>query len=413
MPLPDASSPRTSEPKLEGMSVIGGTYRERIEDPLTDHVFGSGMRAAGILSSLGHEVQLLTCIDEQTSAEADAVAEALGVKLITTPRDHEVTFRYETPISTAHRQWAASAAPLEVADGVVLGFGMIECDWHAQADTLVVDPQHSPLERILNASNATHVALVLNEHEATRLTGLQDPRAAAHDLLKHDVDVVVIKQGALGGLVATRTHVNTFGAVPTPIVQPLGSGDAFSAGFAHKWATDHDAPLAAAEFASRIAASHSLTGVPQIDPHAVDRLPDALPYAGDSRPRVYLAGPFFSVAERQLVRVARTALRHIGADVFSPLDEIGVGGDEVAKADLDGLKTCTSVLALLDGSDPGTLFEVGWATHAGTPVVAFSENPSDHTWTMLRGTGTTIHNDLSTALYAATWAAIHNQPRPL
>lgn len=393
------------------MTVVGGTYRERSADPRIDHVYGSGMRASGILSSLGNHVRLDTCIDDQTADEARAVANVLGIEFAPRPRDHAVTFAYETPISPAFRVGMANAEQVDIRGDTVLGFGMVECEWQAYAETLVVDPQHSPLDRILERSHAARVAVILNGHEASRLTGGMAPRAAAQDLLTGNVDVVVVKQGALGGIVATKTRVDTYGAVPTSPVQPLGSGDAFSAGFTHKWATTPDSPAVAAEFASGIAACHSLTGVPQIDPRMVDDLPPALPYAGDARPRVYLAGPFFAVAERHLIRHVRAALHQIGADVFSPFDDVGVGGDEVAQADLDGLAGCHAVLALVDGADPGTLFEAGWATHADIPVVALAENITEHSWTMLRGTGATVVSDLSTALYLATWAAIEATAR--
>lgn len=390
---------------MPAITVVGGTYRERSEDPHLDRLVGSGMRAAGILSSLGDDVRLTTCVDSATWPEAEAVAAALGVDTDARPRDHAITFAYETPISPTRRLGSASSEAVSVESRVVLGFGMVECDWHATAEILVIDPQHGPLPRMLESSKAPRVAVILNEHEATGLTGAQDPRVAAQNLLSLGVDVVVVKQGALGGLVATTDWTDTFGAVPTTTVQPLGSGDAFSAGFAHKWTARPDEPLEAAEFASRIAACHSITGVPQIDPSVLAGLPSALAYAGERRPRVYLAGPFFSVAERYAVRLARAALRHIGAEVFSPLDDVGKGGDKVANADLEGLATCQAMLALLDGADPGTLFEVGWATHAGIPVVALAENGSDHAWTMVRGTGATVVSDLSTALYAAVWAA--------
>ncbi len=66
---------------------------------------------------------------------------------------------------------------------------------------------------------------------------------------------------------------------------------------------------------------------------------------------VSLAGPFFTVAERWLVDACRSFLLQAGAEVFSPFHEIGVGGPEVAKQDLDGLRKADVVLALLDGWD--------------------------------------------------------------
>jgi nucleoside 2-deoxyribosyltransferase len=90
--------------------------------------------------------------------------------------------------------------------------------------------------------------------------------------------------------------------------------------------------------------------------------------------------------------------------VFSPLHDVGVGGDEVAKPDLEGLEGCSAVLALLDEIDVGTSVEIGWAAAKGIPVVGYSSRPADDAWKMVRGTGGTVVDDLSTAVYRAVWA---------
>jgi nucleoside 2-deoxyribosyltransferase len=164
--------------------------------------------------------------------------------------------------------------------------------------------------------------------------------------------------------------------------------------------------LAAAQFGARTAAAHPLTDVPQVSQGLLDSLPAALPYCSDGAPKIYLAAPFFTTAERLLLETVRTALYDAGLEVFSPLHEIGSGGDEVAARDLQGLDGCHSVLALLDGADPGTVFETGWATKTGIPVVGFAAHPELHDWTMLRGTGATVTSDLTSAVYLAAWAAI-------
>ncbi|MEZ0355397.1 PfkB family carbohydrate kinase [Mycobacterium sp. SA01] len=282
---------------------------------------------------------------------------------------------------------------------------MVETSAVVKADTLVIDPQHSPVEVVLQAATGKRRALVLNEHEARNFTRATSSEEAALALLDRGIDAAIVKCGALGAVVAHQGVVQNVGVIPTATVHPIGSGDAFSAGFCHAWSGGDD-PVAAASFGSRLAAAHSILGTPQVTPGTMKQLEAPLPFLAGATPRIYLAGPFFSVAERHLVRTVRRALRNIGAEVFSPLDEIGPGGDEVAKQDLQGLTGCHSVLALLDGADPGTVFEIGWATHAGIPVIGFAELPDDHAWTMARGTGSVITNDLSSALYQSVWAAV-------
>ncbi|MBN7315800.1 nucleoside 2-deoxyribosyltransferase [Mycobacteroides abscessus subsp. massiliense] len=387
------------------ITVVGGTYREYCVEPAIDRLVGSGLRAAGLLASLGDDVTYITAVDEHSAPEFDAVCASLAVPARTVPRTGPIAFTYETPIHRTTAHGHATAEPLSIQGGTVLAFGMVETTWAVNADTVVIDPQHSGVNDLLKSVEARRITLILNEHEARAAADQSHVEQAALELLGQGVDAVVVKRGALGGLVAHGDTITTFGAIPTSTVHPLGSGDAFSAGFVHAWADGAD-PLTAAQFGSQVAAAHSLTGTPQISRGALDSLGQPLPYPTDATPRVYLAGPFFNTAQRHLIRTIRAALIHLGAEVFSPLDEIGPGGDEVAEKDLQGLQGCQSVLAVLDGADPGTLFEVGWATHAQIPVTGFAEHPTEHTWTMARGTGTTVNDDLSSALYNSVWSAI-------
>ena len=387
-------------------AVIGGTYREACVEPFLNRIGGSGLRAAGIARSLGRKPILHTRIDPGSASELESTAQVFGFDSMALSREHEITFAYQTPVSPPRQFGTEACEDVAVDAEVVVGFGMVESTWTARARTAIVDPQHGDLARMLARVQADRVAVVLNEAESRRQTGLSDVEKAATALISDQVSVVVIKQGALGGLVATADTVALFGAIPTAIVQPIGSGDAFTAGFAHAWAGDpSDLPLAV-EAGARAAALHSIAGIPQINGDLAQVLTKQLPRAANLQPRVYLAGPFFSLAQRQFIQLARAALRSVGAAVFSPIDDVGPGGDDVASGDLAGLRSCGSVFAWLDGADPGTLFETGWATQLGIPVVGFCGDVSLHDWTMLRGTGVQLFSDLATAVYASAWAAL-------
>jgi nucleoside 2-deoxyribosyltransferase len=126
---------------------------------------------------------------------------------------------------------------------------------------------------------------------------------------------------------------------------------------------------------------------------------------------VYLAGPFFTIADRWFVSLIYDALHDLGAEVFSPMHDVGLGGKEVAKADLNGLKRSNSVLALLERGDVGTAFEAGWATRGQKPVVVYLEvGPDSEGMKMLSGTGAYIYSDLSSALYWAVWTGMGLKP---
>jgi nucleoside 2-deoxyribosyltransferase len=111
--------------------------------------------------------------------------------------------------------------------------------------------------------------------------------------------------------------------------------------------------------------------------------------------------------QRWLINEAKTALESVGVNVFSPYHDVGIGeASQVAPADLAGLDACQAVLALVDGLDAGTLFEIGYARAKGKPVVALSQTVKDADLTMLRGTDCTIVDDLATAVYHAAWATL-------
>lgn len=391
------------------VTVVGGTYRERCIEPKIDDLHGSGLRAAALLTSLGRPTSFHTCIESDATAKATAIFSAYGLAATEyVERPASVEFNYDTPVSPARWGYNGEAAEIEVSASRVVAFGMIDATWTVNADTVVLDPQHGDLSALLAGVTAQSIAVVLNGHEAARLTGLPAAEAGPALLALPGVDVVVIKQGALGGLVFAEGSTSTYGPVPTTSTRTIGSGDAFTAGFAHSWFNNPDDPLAAAVMGAQVAAAHSMTDVPQVTQQTLTELPSPLPYVGDNVPSIYLAAPFFSTAERLLVETARSALLDAGLRVFSPLHDVGRGGDEVAEKDLDGLRACNAVLALLDGYDPGTLFETGWAHHAGIPVVGFAEHPDDHQWTMLRGTGAIVSSDLTSAIHSAAWSAIRH-----
>lgn len=121
--------------------------------------------------------------------------------------------------------------------------------------------------------------------------------------------------------------------------------------------------------------------------------------------RVYLASPMFDLGQRLVVEEARDHLLAMGLGVFSPLHDVGPGpGHVVAPADLKGIDECDALLAILNGSDPGTIFEVGYAVAKGIPVVALAQNVKAEDLKMVEGSGCTVVHDFVSALYNVAWA---------
>jgi hypothetical protein len=406
--------------------VIGGTYGERIVVPgHEEDASGSGMRAA---AALGHACsRLVTAVDVQTAEIAEAAATALGVERLVVPRDEPVRFNYFTPVSDpAIDGPAATHAELLISeDDAALVFGMVEQGpRQVRARELVIDPQRPRDLNYLSMEGLSwdRLAIIANAREISALAGGKDAvgLAGAEVLQRFAAQTVVVKDAGRGSLVfAIDGAPVRVGPHPTRTVWPLGSGDVFAAGFAHAWSSGAD-PVEAARVASNAAAWWCGTRretVPQ-EILAGQPVETLLPSAGselnvsEQRPIIYLAAPFFTLPERWLVETCRSVLRGLGAQVFSPMHDVGPGGDEVAALDLDGLRESSAVFALLDGWDPGTLYEVGWAHRHDLPVVGFL-NAVDHEGTkMLVGSGAELHSDLSSALYRAVWAGLGSPLSP-
>ena len=210
--------------------------------------------------------------------------------------------------------------------------------------------------------------------------------------------------GSKGALVLTADGADRVPAYRSENVFKIGSGDVFSAAFTQFWAIEGWAPREAADLASRAVSCYVNTKSLPI-PSAGELLSADLVPLQAGTGRVYLAAPFFNLAERWVVEEVRNQLNEIGVPVFSPLHEIGEGpGEVVAPQDLAGLDGCQVVLAVLNGSDAGTVFEVGYAVARGIPVVALAQNMRPEDLKMPQGTGCTIVGDLATAIYQAVWA---------
>jgi hypothetical protein len=355
------------------------------------------------------DLELVTAVDNETLLDAETLAQGGGIPLRIVERSEPVSFNYATPLSAPIISGARARAVEDVAgeSDTALAFGMLEADVKVRAGRLVFDPQQpqdlSPL--VLDSIQADHLAIVANSAETHALAGgTRSLQGAAQELLaKSGAEVVVTKGGARGALVTEPRRQEWVGPHPTEEVWPIGSGDVFAAGFAWAWGQEGAGPVEAARAGSMAAAHWSATQRLNLPASAFKESPsfELPPQEG----RVYLAGPFFNVAERWLIDLVNESMRSLGGFVFSPLHDVGPGHD-IAAQDIAGLEDSNAVLALLDHSDPGTVFEVGWARKLGIPVIALAQKPDPEAMKMLEGTGVVVLDKLSSAVYRALWASM-------
>jgi nucleoside 2-deoxyribosyltransferase len=128
-------------------------------------------------------------------------------------------------------------------------------------------------------------------------------------------------------------------------------------------------------------------------------------YAAGWRPTIYLAGPFFTLAQLWLIEQARENLLSLGLKVFSPYHDVGLGSaEDVVSADLQGINEADLLFAVGDGLDPGTIYEIGYARARNKPVVVYCENEGEENKKMLVGSDCLLAKDYVTSIYQAIWA---------
>lgn len=403
--------------------IAGGVYVEICVEPAWEQLFGSGGRAAAALTELSDQVSLSTYIDDSDRETLETLAATFGFKLEAITIPNTILFDYYHGLSEPHIRPAPhlvqKAEPLTIQDTNVLRFGFIEGDAVVHGESVVYDPQstYNPHHFHGNNSSAERLAIVANLRECIRLakdrySGPDIEQIGKAVLAAEGAEVVVIKRGSFGAMVITDKETKSLPAYRTKRVWPIGSGDVFAAVFAHYWATGKSDPFESAQVASVSTAYYCETKTLPIPVDLARRFSPSPLVAGPgefpSTPKqVYLAGPFFTMAQRWMIEQSREQLLGQGFKVFSPLHDVGYGSaPEVVPADIEALDKSDVVFAVVDGLDSGTLFEVGYARAMNKPVVAFVQNESQNNLKMLEGTHCEIVDDFASAIYQVTWTAM-------
>jgi Nucleoside 2-deoxyribosyltransferase/pfkB family carbohydrate kinase len=405
---------------MNAISVVGGVYRERCRLPIrSDETWGSGGRAAAVIAGLGLKVVLHSPVDSRTAPILSRLAESFKFQTAAVSVDISPEFRYEHGLSVPII-WPSvtdEAVQFDVDAESVLIFGMLEAKCRVRARNIVYDPQNPTSPKpIQYESGSRRLAYVLNGAELYGLTGVDDPLNGAERIVREfGAEVVVVKQGTRGALVYENGKAERIPAYRTDSVWPIGSGDVFAAVFAARWAVQGLSAIEASSQASRAAALYCDSRVLPIASEEFDPT-SAFPFAtlsiknkplSEEEFHIYLAGPFFNIGQRWLLEESLLAFRGMGLRVFSPLHEIGMGeAHQVAAKDIDGLRRCRAVFALVDGIDAGTIFEVGYARSLGKPVVALAESTTEEPLKMMVGMSCDVVPDFVSAIYKAAWIAL-------
>lgn len=399
------------------MTVVGGTYCEKVLSPEFYELYGSGLRAATWLSVLD-DVRLFTICYQNSELLARQKAEAMGVEIFCeTVASRVPTFSYKTPISGAV-YYCEDTLPRvvlpNIKDDVILQFGMLEGGCKVSGKKVVYDPQSPfhPHGFFEADSVADELVMIMNYGEAKSIWGKGILEEGICDEFKVHVNIVaiVIKNGPFGATVYTRSggrhHISAF---VSDSVFSVGSGDVFSATFAYFWGVKGEDPVSAATKASK-AVSVYVQSRGNLTP-LTEQMMDKTDVSAVRERKVsdlgsvYLAAPFFNAIDLAAVEEVRTLFLENGIRVFSPYHDVGIGDSRhVYDRDVEGIKNAGIVFANVCGFDPGTVYEVGYAAALGKQVVAYAEGCEHNHLTMLGGGRCKVYTDFTSSFYNAIWA---------
>lgn len=404
------------------IQVIGGTYKEYCAWPLHDTMQGSAGRAALCLSQLDPTLNIrlhariapvdVSHLEELFAFNTNCTFKVYNCKETT-------RFDYFHPLAEPKITPKIDTDVLPKFDfteetfGTSIIFGMIEATPSVNCKVAVYDPQNTykPILFSETGSTADHLTYVTNRNELSLFFKQKHNQTDSVEKMAkwlldtENAQAIVVKCGQAGLYVTSADEDGWISPFKTKKVFPIGSGDSFVAAFAYYWTIVKQTLKEAARKAS-VAAAYYVSNKTMNNENGLKIFEKTVEpiVAGTEQKSVYLAGPFFTLSELWMVNEAKYYLESFGMQVFSPYHAIGIGtAEEVVQKDIDAIMECDVMYALFDGTDPGTLFEIGYARSLNKPVVVFAENPKSEELKMYDGSGCRIFDDFASSIYHTAW----------
>jgi len=401
------------------MTIYGGFYHEECIFPEWSQIYGSAGRAAAILSNFSDNITLNTFCT--TTEYLEFFSNAYKINYIHNPSTTDITFKYFHTFSKPEIIYNSQidlqkSSFIEIEDDIVICYGTLESDAPLiKAKYGIFDFQSSKLFELFSEKNSIeNIAFILNYEEAKYIS----LKSTVEDIQKYffssveNLQILIIKDGPFGGYACTKSEVINLPVYRNKFIFKIGTGDIFTSIFGYFWAINeiNKMPLTQiVDYASFSTAFYTENYKSQYKNSFLDFY-EKKPYdrlllnRKQFKNKVYLAGPFFNTSQRWQIEDSKVQLEKLGFDVFSPIHDVGIGETEdIAQKDLEGLDWADSVFAVLNGYDPGTVFEIGYAIAKGKRVVLFSEQKDEVNLTMFKGSGCLLYDDITTALYNLVW----------
>lgn len=398
----------------ENFTVIGGLYRETSSQ--SDLFLGSGGRAALFLATQDTDIKFITSATDYACKSFHCNKKGLtsGTGKITIDNykvDSDISFKYSSYLFDPLIIGVIENKKLKTKKVCVdncLYFGMLNADINIRATNKVVyDPQNTSNPKKFSEIGSTtgKLAIVLNEHEAKAMVGEHKTEELIQKVKEqNNADIVVLKRGPYGALVLDNEKITDIPLFLSKKFHKIGSGDIFSACFAHCWIIQKLDPIESAIIASKVVSSYVEKGYFENIFSVLEKSFNELDSKKITK-TIYLAGPFFSVAELWLVEKLKSIFELYGVKVFSPYHDIGISNNdlEIATADLELLQKADTVFAIANNFDPGTVFEIGYAKALNKNVFMYLCYSAEKDIAMFNGTGCFISNEIDDLIYKAIW----------
>ena len=402
--------------------IIGGAYKEYCAWPEHNTLQGSAGRAALCLSQLDPSlaIKLHSRIAEQDKADLEEVfVFSKNCELAITDCQKTTKFDYFHPLSEPkitptdpYEDLTEFDLTHQEIDSAVV-FGMIEAIPVVKCRVAIYDPQNTYNPVLFSETGSTTETLVYvtNSNELSIFFARKNSKSASVEVMsewlskEENAEAVVVKCGQRGVYAYSEGEKGWVTPYKTEKVFPIGSGDSFVAAFSYYRLVKGMKVVEAANRSS-IAAAYYVSHKTMNNEQGLEIFSkDLEPFESNiEKKRIYLAGPFFTLSELWMVNEVKQYLESFGMDVFSPFHELGIGSaEEVVQKDIDAINDCDAMYALFDGTDPGTLFEIGFARSVNKPVIILAENPKNEELKMYDGSGCKIFNDFSSSIYHLAW----------
>ncbi len=203
----------------------------------------------------------------------------------------------------------------------------------------------------------------------------------------------------------TKNHECRIPSFITNHVNKIGSGDIFTSSFGYYWMEKGLSIEDSAILASKSTANYCDKKAFVDCSKEIEFNYQEFNGVDISDKQIYLASPFFSLSDLILVDKVRNALVSMGAKVFSPFHDLGLGEElDIAKKDIEEIINSDAIFLMLDNLDSGTLIESGIAMAKGKPLIGYHRTCDEHQLLMLKPGNFRTYDNLTTALYHTIWS---------